>query len=114
MTHENVLRIPPRASCSKAHGGGSRSTPSDIANELAEQVGEEALSDRELDVRRRVAEGNSNRRVAMQLSISEETVKAHTKNILSKVGADDRTHTVTIALRRGIIDIGVRQDQSIR
>jgi DNA-binding CsgD family transcriptional regulator len=68
-------------------------------------VHDDALSARELDVLRRVAGGNSNRRVAAQLGISEDTVKAHMKNILSKLDANDRTHAVTIALKRGIIDV---------
>ena len=52
-----------------------------------------------------VAQGNANKRVAIQLGIAEETVKAHMKSILAKLGANDRTHAVTIALRRGIIDV---------
>jgi DNA-binding NarL/FixJ family response regulator len=84
---------------------GQRSIPRQVADELAEHVGDETLSERELEVLRQVAAGNSNRRVALALGISEETVKAHMKNILSKLGANDRTHAVTIALKRGIIDV---------
>lgn len=65
----------------------------------------EPLSHRELDVLRAVAGGNSNKRIAGQLGISEETVKAHMRNILSKLGAHDRTHAVTIALRRGELEV---------
>ena len=84
---------------------GHRRIPAQIAADLADHVGDDALSPRELEVLRQVAAGNSNRRVAMHLGISEETVKAHVKSILSKLTANDRTHAVTIALKRGIIDV---------
>jgi DNA-binding NarL/FixJ family response regulator len=84
---------------------GQRRIPREVADDLAEHVGDDSLTERELTVLRQVAAGNSNRRVAVQLSISEETVKAHMKNILGKLGANDRTHAVTIALKRGIIDV---------
>jgi DNA-binding NarL/FixJ family response regulator len=84
---------------------GLRSVPREVAAELAQHVGEELLTERELQVLRQVAGGNSNRRAATHLGISEETVKAHMKNILGKLSANDRTHAVTIALKRGIIDI---------
>jgi DNA-binding NarL/FixJ family response regulator len=86
------------------HEGRRHVTPA-VANEVAQHVGEDALSERELEVLKRVAAGNSNRQVAAQLGISEDTVKAHMKNISSKLSAKDRTHAVTIALKRGIIDI---------
>jgi len=86
------------------HAGGRR-IPPEIASEIAEHAGDDALSAREVEVLRRVAEGNANKRVAAQLGISEETVKAHMKSILSKLGANDRTHAVTIALKRGFIDV---------
>jgi DNA-binding NarL/FixJ family response regulator len=76
-----------------------------IASEIAQHVGEVALSERELEVLRTVAAGNSNKQVAAQLGISEDTAKAHMKNILAKLNANDRTHAVTIAVKRGIIDI---------
>jgi DNA-binding CsgD family transcriptional regulator len=76
-----------------------------IATEIAVHVGEVALSERELEVLRKVAAGNSNKQVAAQLGISEDTAKAHMKSILSKLNANDRTHAVTIAVKRGIIDI---------
>jgi len=63
------------------------------------------LTSREIDVLRLIAAGNSNKLIADQLSITEETVKGHVKNILSKLGASDRTHAVTIALKRGIIEL---------
>jgi DNA-binding NarL/FixJ family response regulator len=84
---------------------GQRRIPREVAVGLAEHVHDDALSSRELEVLRQVAAGNSNRRVATRLGISEDTVKAHMKSILSKLAANDRTHAVTIALKRGIIDI---------
>jgi DNA-binding NarL/FixJ family response regulator len=84
---------------------GQRRIPREVADGLAEHVHDDVLSVRELHVLKLVAAGNSNRRVATQLGISEDTVKAHMKNILSKLAANDRTHAVTIALKRGIIDI---------
>ena len=84
---------------------GQRRIPREVADELAEHVGDDVLTERELGVLRQVAAGNSNRRVAAELGISEETVKAHMKSILGKLAANDRTHAVTIALKRGIIDV---------
>jgi len=63
------------------------------------------LTSREIDVLRLIASGNANKVIADQLSIAEETVKSHVTNILSKLGANDRTHAVTIALKRGIIEL---------
>ncbi len=84
---------------------GRRRIPPEIATDLAEHFADDALSEREIEVLRLVALGNSNKLVAMQLSISEETVKAHMKTILSKLGANDRTHAVTIAMKRGILEV---------
>jgi DNA-binding NarL/FixJ family response regulator len=84
---------------------GHRAISADVAVDLAEHVGSDTLSDRELDVLRVAAHGNANKMIAMQLGISEYTVKAHIKNILSKLDARDRTHAVVIALKRGIIDV---------
>jgi DNA-binding NarL/FixJ family response regulator len=86
------------------HAGGRR-VPPEIAAELAAHLGEDALSEREIQVLRSVAQGNSNKRVAAELGITEETVKAHMKSITSKLNANDRTHAVTIALRRGILEL---------
>jgi DNA-binding NarL/FixJ family response regulator len=83
---------------------GRRRIPPEIAAELADHVTEDALSDREVDVLRRVAMGNSNKIIAAQLNVSEATVKGHMKSILSKLGANDRTHAVTIAMKRGFLD----------
>src|SRR5918998_924228 len=85
--------------------GGKRVILPAIAVEMAEHHVDDALTEREIGVLREVAAGNSNKMVAQRLAVSEETVKAHMKNILSKLGANDRTHAVTIALKRGIIDI---------
>jgi DNA-binding NarL/FixJ family response regulator len=83
---------------------GRRRIPPEIAAELADHVTEDALTDREVEVLRLVATGNSNKVIASRLNVSEATVKGHMKTILSKLGANDRTHAVTIALRRGFID----------
>ena len=83
---------------------GRRHIPPEIAAELADHLVDDALSDREVDVLRRVATGHSNKIIASQLNLSEATVKGHMKSILSKLGANDRTHAVTIAMRRGFLD----------
>ena len=77
----------------------------EAAAQVAEHSGEEALTPKELEVLRLVALGNANKLIAAQLSISEETVKSRVKNILDKLGANDRTHAVTIGLKRGIIEL---------
>ena len=84
---------------------GKRRIPAEIAVEIAEHHSDDVLTDREIEVLREVAAGNANKIVAQHLKVSEETVKAHMKNILAKLGANDRTHAVTIALKRGIIEI---------
>lgn len=83
---------------------GKRRIPSEIAAELADHMMEDALTDREIEVLRRVAAGNSNKIIGAQLDVSEATIKGHMKNILAKLGANDRTHAVTIAIKRGFID----------
>jgi len=85
--------------------GGRKKIPAEIAIELAEHHADDALTEREIDVLRQVASGNANKVIADNLEISEETVKAHMRKILSKLGANDRTHAVAIALKRGIIEI---------
>ncbi|GFE84174.1 DNA-binding response regulator [Steroidobacter agaridevorans] len=89
----------------RAVHAGRRRIPAEVAEALASHFTDDALSPRELDVLQRIARGNSNRRVASQLSISEDTVKTHMKNIMSKLGANDRTHAVMIALKRGMIEM---------
>lgn len=88
----------------RAVDAGRRRIPPEIAAELADHVTEDALSDREVEVLRRVATGNSNKIIGAQLSVSEATIKGHMKSILAKLGANDRTHAVTIAVKRGFID----------
>jgi len=85
--------------------GGKRSLPAEIAAELAEHLGDEALSEREVEVLTHVAAGNRNRDIAERLFIAEETVKVHLKHIMGKLRANDRTQSVTIAARRGIITL---------
>ena len=84
---------------------GRKRIPPEIAMELAEHHADDALTEREIDVLRQVASGNANKIIADHLRISEETVKAHMRKILSKLGASDRTHAVAIALKRGIIQL---------
>jgi DNA-binding NarL/FixJ family response regulator len=89
----------------RAVHAGRRRIPPEIATEIAEHAADDALTEREIAVLRRVAVGGANKQVAVQLGISEETVKAHMKSILAKLSANDRTHAVTIALNRGIIEV---------
>lgn len=89
----------------RAVHAGERHIPKEVAAELAAHVTDDALSMRELDVLKRVAAGNSNRRVAVELAVTEETIKSHMKNVMNKLSARDRTHAVMIALKRGIIDV---------
>jgi DNA-binding NarL/FixJ family response regulator len=86
------------------HAGAKRIHP-DVAAQLANHMGETALSTRELEVLSLVAAGNSNRTIGTRLLITEETAKGHVKNIMAKLGANDRTHAVTLALQRGIISL---------
>jgi DNA-binding NarL/FixJ family response regulator len=89
----------------RAVHGGQKKIPPDIAAELAEHATDDELTQREIDVLRLIAAGNSNKLIADHLSIGEATVKSHVTNILSKLGANDRAHAVTIGLKRGIIDL---------
>jgi DNA-binding NarL/FixJ family response regulator len=89
----------------RAVHAGQRRLPPEIAAEIAEHATDDALTPREIDVLRLIAGGNANKEIAAQLSITEETVKGHVKNILAKLGANDRTHAVTIGLKRGIFDL---------
>jgi len=84
---------------------GRRRIAAEVAGEIAAHAGDTPLSAREIEILRGVAAGNSNKIVAARLGISEETVKAHMKSILAKLGANDRPHAVTIGLRRGILDV---------
>jgi DNA-binding NarL/FixJ family response regulator len=84
---------------------GKRSVPVEIALDIAGRIDEVDLSGREIEVLRLVAQGSSNKRVGQLLEIAEDTVKAHMRTILNKIGASDRTHAVTLAIQRGIIDL---------
>ncbi len=84
---------------------GKKALSPEASYEIAEHGTDDALTPREIDVLRLIAAGNSNKRVADKLSIAEASVKSHVENILSKLGANDRTHAVTIALKRGIIEL---------
>jgi DNA-binding NarL/FixJ family response regulator len=84
---------------------GLKYIPTEIAAQLAEHLGEEQLTKREIDVLEKIADGRRNREIAELLFISEETVKGHVKHIIEKLGASDRTEAVSIALRRGIIQL---------
>ena len=101
---KNLLHRELLATIRTVHAGHKTMSPS-IAAELAEQTGEDALTARETDVLKLIAAGNANKEIAAQLSITEDTVKSRVKNILAKLRANDRTHAVTIGLRRGIIDL---------
>ena len=86
------------------HRGEKRISP-EVAAVLADHLVDEALTSREIDVLRLIAGGNANKLIGDQLSITEETVKGYVKSIFSKLGAKDRTHAVTVALKRGIIHL---------
>ena len=101
---KNMLRKELVETIRSVHAGKKR-IPTEIAVGMAEHLAQDALTEREIQVLRQVAAGNANKIIADHLSLSEETIKAHMKNILSKLDANDRTHAVTIALRRGIIEI---------
>jgi DNA-binding NarL/FixJ family response regulator len=83
---------------------GKRCIPAEVARIMAENVLADSMTEREVEVLTRVAEGLSNKEIATCLFISEYTVKAHLKTILLKLGANDRTHAVMIALQRGFLD----------
>jgi DNA-binding NarL/FixJ family response regulator len=89
----------------RAVHAGQKRIPADLAAQVADHLADDSLTSREIDVLRLIAAGNANKIVADKLSITEETVKGHVKSILSKLGANDRTHAVTIGLKRGIIEL---------
>jgi len=89
----------------RAVHAGQKRIPPELAAELADHAADDALTAREIDVLRLIAVGNSNKEIADHLSICEATVKSHVTGILSKLGANDRAHAVTIGLKRGIIGL---------
>lgn len=86
------------------HAGRRHVTP-DVAARLAEHMGEEDLTTRELEVLRLIRDGFRNKQIADRLAIAETTVNFHIKNLVDKLGANDRTHAVTIAIRRGLLQV---------
>ena len=84
---------------------GKKHIPTEVAAQLVEHMGDEALTAREVEVLKSLAEGNRNKEIGERLFISEETVKVHIKHIMEKLGANDRTQAVAIAVRRGIIQL---------
>ena len=83
---------------------GKRALSTEVSMQLAEHATDDALTPAEIRVLRLIAEGNANKEIAERLSVSEETVKGQVRNILSKLGANDRTHAAMIGLKRGIIE----------
>lgn len=98
---KDVFREELLAAVRSVHSG-KRHIPAHVAGRLAERMGAEELTDREVEVLRLVAAGRSNREIGEALSIAEGTVKAHVNNILNKMGANDRTHAAMLALQRGL------------
>jgi DNA-binding NarL/FixJ family response regulator len=84
---------------------GRRHVPPEVAARLAEHMGDDDLTARELEVLRLIRDGYRNKQIADQLSIAEATVSFHIKNLFDKLGANDRTHAVMIAVRRGLLQI---------
>lgn len=87
----------------RAVHAGRRQVPAAVAALLAEHLGEEDLTGRELEVLELIRDGYKNKQIADRLSISENTVNFHIRNLVDKLGASDRTHAVTIAVRRGLL-----------
>lgn len=102
-----VKSMPPQAlleAIRKVHGG-KKAIPAEVAARLADHLSDEALTAREIEILQQIAEGNRNRDIAEKLCISEGTVKVHIQHIMGKLGANDRTQAITIAVRRGIIHL---------
>jgi len=100
---KNLLRKELLETIRAVHAGKKTLSP-EVSYQLAEHATDDALTPAEIDVLRLIAAGNANKQIADQLSITEETVKGRVKNILSKLGANDRTHAAMIGLKRGIIE----------
>lgn len=99
MPHGDLLNV------IRSVHAGKRQVPTQVAALLAEHLGEEDLTARELEVLQLIRDGFKNKQIADRLSISENTVNFHIKNIVDKLGANDRTHAVTIATRRGLLPL---------
>ncbi len=102
-----VKSMPPQVlleAIRKVHGG-KKAIPAEVAARLADHYSDEGLTTREIEILQQVAEGNRNRDIAEKLFISEGTVKVHIQHIMAKLGANDRTQAITIAVRRGIIHL---------
>ena len=84
---------------------GRKKIPAEVAAELAEHATDDELTEREIEVLRLIAAGNSNKQIGDLLCVAEATVKSRITNILSKLGASDRVHAVTIGLKRGIFEL---------
>jgi DNA-binding NarL/FixJ family response regulator len=84
---------------------GQKYVSAEVAARLAEHMGEGSLTDRELQVLQLIRDGNRNKQIADRLSIAEVTVNFHIKNLVAKLGANDRAHAVTIAIRRGLLEV---------
>lgn len=89
----------------RAVHSGQKRVSTEVAVEIAEHSADDGLTPREVDVLRFIAKGNANKAIAAQLSLTEETIKSHIRNILSKLQANDRTHAIAIAVKRGIIEL---------
>jgi DNA-binding NarL/FixJ family response regulator len=89
----------------RAVHAGRKHVPAEVATRLVEHLGEENLTGRELDVLRLIRDGHRNKQIGDHLGIAETTVNFHIKNLVDKLGANDRTHAVTIAIRRGLLDL---------
>jgi DNA-binding NarL/FixJ family response regulator len=99
MPHDQILSV------IRSVHAGRRHVPAEVAARLAEHLGEENLTARELEVLRLIRDGHRNKQIADELRIAETTVNFHIKNLVDKLGANDRTHAVTIAIRRGFLDV---------
>lgn len=103
---KNTLRKDLVSAVRDVHAGRRFIAP-EVALELSARIADEPLSPREIEVIGQVASSGDNKQVALRLGVSEETVKTHMKSILAKLGANDRLQAVVIAVRRGIIDLGL-------
>jgi DNA-binding NarL/FixJ family response regulator len=102
-----VKSMPPQTlveAIRKVHAG-KKAIPAEVAARLADHYSDEGLTSREIEILQQIAEGNRNRDIARKLFISEGTVKVHIQHIMAKLGANDRTQAITIAVRRGIIHL---------